>query len=83
MVSSELPEILGMSDRIMVIGGGRVRGFLTREEANEERIMELATAADRLKLKPKLDDEAGIIMSQTATTAAKHHPGASAIPSRS
>jgi ABC-type sugar transport system ATPase subunit len=47
MVSSELPEILGMSDRIMVIGGGRVRGFLTREEANEERIMELATAADR------------------------------------
>ena len=47
MVSSELPEILGMSDRILVIGGGRVRGFLTREEANEERIMELATAADR------------------------------------
>jgi ribose transport system ATP-binding protein len=47
MVSSELPEILGMSDRIMVIGGGRVRGFLTREEANEERIMELATAANR------------------------------------
>ena len=47
MVSSELPEILGMSDRIMVIGGGRVRGFLTRAEANEERIMELATAADR------------------------------------
>ena len=28
MVSSELPEILGMSDRIMVIGGGRIRGFL-------------------------------------------------------
>jgi ABC-type sugar transport system ATPase subunit len=47
MVSSELPEILGMSDRILVIGGGRVRGFLTRDEANEERIMELATAADR------------------------------------
>jgi ABC-type sugar transport system ATPase subunit len=36
-----------MSDRILVIGGGRVRGFLTRDEANEERIMELATAADR------------------------------------
>jgi ABC-type sugar transport system ATPase subunit len=33
MVSSELPEILGMSDRIMVIGGGRVQGFLNREEA--------------------------------------------------
>ena len=30
MISSELPEVLGMSDRIMVIGGGRVRGFLSR-----------------------------------------------------
>jgi ABC-type multidrug transport system ATPase subunit len=44
MVSSELPEILGMSDRIMVIGSGRVQGFLDREEATEEKIMELATA---------------------------------------
>ena len=43
MISSELPEILGMSDRIMVIGGGRVRGFLNRDEATEETIMELAT----------------------------------------
>jgi ribose transport system ATP-binding protein len=43
MVSSELPEILGMSDRVMVIGGGRVQGFLDREEATEEKIMELAT----------------------------------------
>jgi ABC-type sugar transport system ATPase subunit len=47
MVSSELPEILGMSDRIMVIAGGRIRGFLGREEATEEMIMELATATDR------------------------------------
>ncbi len=47
MISSELPEILGMSDRIMVIGGGRVRGFLSRAESTEERIMELATATDR------------------------------------
>ena len=44
MVSSELPEILGMSDRILVMGGGRVRGFLTRAEATEQTIMELATA---------------------------------------
>ena len=47
MVSSELPEILGMSDRIMVLAGGRIRGFLSRAEATEERIMELATASDR------------------------------------
>ncbi len=44
MISSELPEILGMSDRIMVLGGGRVRGFLSRGEATEETIMALATA---------------------------------------
>lgn len=47
MISSELPEILGMSDRIMVIGGGRIRGFLDRAEATEEKIMELATSSDR------------------------------------
>ncbi len=47
MVSSELPEILGMSDRIMVMAGGRIRGFLSREEATEEKVMELATATDR------------------------------------
>lgn len=47
MISSELPEILGMSDRVMVIGGGRIRGFLSRVEATEEKIMELATSSDR------------------------------------
>jgi ribose transport system ATP-binding protein len=44
MVSSEMPEVLGMSDRIMVICEGRVTGFLTREEATQEKIMALATA---------------------------------------
>ena len=43
MISSELPEILGMSDRIMVIHNGRVTGFMDRSEADQERIMELAT----------------------------------------
>lgn len=43
MVSSELPEILGMSDRIMVIREGTVRGILNKEEANQEKIMTLAT----------------------------------------
>ncbi|NDJ62401.1 MAG: sugar ABC transporter ATP-binding protein [Chloroflexi bacterium] len=45
MVSSELPEILGMSDRIMVIREGRVTGFVERADATQERLMELATAA--------------------------------------
>lgn len=43
MISSELPEIIGMSDRIMVMNDGKVAGELTREEAGEARIIELAT----------------------------------------
>ena len=42
MISSELPEILGMSDRIMVMHEGHVSGFLDRAEATQEKIMELA-----------------------------------------
>lgn len=42
MISSELPEILGMSDRIMVISQGRVAGFLDRNEATQEKIMQYA-----------------------------------------
>lgn len=43
MISSEMPEVLGMSDRIMVVHEGRVTGFLDREEANQVKIMELAS----------------------------------------
>lgn len=43
MVSSELPEILGMSDRVLVIHEGKVGGILKKEEASEEKIMTLAT----------------------------------------
>ena len=43
MISSELTEILGMSDRIMVIHEGHVAGFLDRAEATQEKILELAT----------------------------------------
>lgn len=43
MISSELPEILGMSDRILVLREGRVMGQVDRAEANEENIMALAT----------------------------------------
>lgn len=45
MISSELPEILGMSDRILVMREGRVTGELSREEATQEKLMALATAA--------------------------------------
>jgi ribose transport system ATP-binding protein len=43
MISSELPEILRMSDRILVMREGRIVGELSRAEASEERIMLLAT----------------------------------------
>lgn len=44
MVSSELPEVLGMSDRVVVMHEGHITGELAREEATQERIMEFATA---------------------------------------
>jgi ribose transport system ATP-binding protein len=43
MVSSDLPEILGVSDRIAVMHEGRIAGILNRDEATQERIMQLAT----------------------------------------
>ena len=42
MISSELPEILGMSDRIGVMRAGRLRGILSREHATQANILELA-----------------------------------------
>ncbi|HSZ56621.1 MAG TPA: sugar ABC transporter ATP-binding protein [Tepidisphaeraceae bacterium] len=42
MISSELPEILGMSDRIAVMHAGRVAGILEREQATQEKVLELA-----------------------------------------
>lgn len=43
MVSSELPEILGMSDRVLVVHEGKISGELTKQEATQEKIMTLAT----------------------------------------
>jgi ribose transport system ATP-binding protein len=43
MISSELPEVLGMSDRILVMHEGKITGELSREEATQEAIMHLAT----------------------------------------
>ena len=44
MISSELPEVLGMSDRVIVMQQGRVAGELARQDANQENIMRLATS---------------------------------------
>ncbi len=43
MISSEMPELLGVSDRIIVMCNKRIAGELTREEATQEKVMEYAT----------------------------------------
>jgi ABC-type sugar transport system ATPase subunit len=42
IVSSELPEIIGLSDRVYVMKAGRISGELSREELNEEKILHLS-----------------------------------------
>jgi putative multiple sugar transport system ATP-binding protein len=42
MISSELPEALGMADRIYVMNEGSIKGMLSREEASQEKIMQMA-----------------------------------------
>ncbi|MPW22688.1 ATP-binding cassette domain-containing protein [Paraburkholderia sp. CNPSo 3157] len=49
MISSELPEILRMSDRIVVMCEGRITGELSASDATQERIMHLATQRETLK----------------------------------
>jgi len=42
MISSELPEILGMSDRIAVMAGGTITAILDREEVTQDKILSIA-----------------------------------------
>ena len=46
MISSELPEVIGMSDRILVMNDGRIVGEVAQEEATEAGIIALATMSD-------------------------------------
>jgi ribose transport system ATP-binding protein/rhamnose transport system ATP-binding protein len=46
MISSELPEVLGMSDRILVMSGGRITGEIERAQATPERLGAAMTAFD-------------------------------------
>jgi ribose transport system ATP-binding protein len=45
MISSEMPELIGMSDRIVVMHEGRVNGVLAREDFSQERILEIASGS--------------------------------------
>ena len=42
VVSSDLPEVIGLSDRIMVMKAGEISGVVTRSQATEESILKLA-----------------------------------------
>lgn len=49
MISSEMPEVLGMSDRILVMHEGRIMGELSREEATQEKIMNYIVKGEEYK----------------------------------
>jgi len=44
LISSEMPELLSICDRILVMHNGRITGELSHKEATEEKILMLATA---------------------------------------
>ena len=44
MISSEMPEIIGMSDRIAVMRAGRITKILGKEEVTQEKILEASMA---------------------------------------
>ena len=47
MISSDMEEVLSLSDRIAVMHEGRLTGFLPRREAGEEAVMRLAVGSSR------------------------------------
>lgn len=50
MISSELPEVLGMSDRLYVMSEGVITGELSAEEASEEKVMQMAISSNPVTL---------------------------------
>lgn len=48
MISSEMEEVIGLSDRVLVMHEGEMQGILSRSELSEERIMQMATGGMRL-----------------------------------
>jgi ribose transport system ATP-binding protein len=63
MISSELPEVIGMSDRIYVMREGRIVAEIPRAEATQERIIEYAMGADEARKTPK---QAGTMRTRTS-----------------
>ncbi|MFI5527086.1 sugar ABC transporter ATP-binding protein [Kitasatospora sp. NPDC051853] len=59
VISSELPELLGLADRVVVMQNGRVTGELDRADATEEAVLHLAMAEDLTLPAPVADQPAG------------------------
>ncbi len=49
LISSEIPEVMGLADRILVMAGGRLTGEVQRADFSQERIMELAARFDEVE----------------------------------
>jgi ribose transport system ATP-binding protein/rhamnose transport system ATP-binding protein len=58
MISSELPEVLGMSDRVLVMRGGRITGSFDRREATPDNVGAAMTAA---RGKPLTEMASGVV----------------------
>jgi ribose transport system ATP-binding protein len=52
LISSELPEVINLSTRILIMRNGRIAGELTREEATQERVLRLMAGVDALASTP-------------------------------
>jgi ribose transport system ATP-binding protein len=68
MISSELPEVLRMSHRVVVMAEGRISGILTAAQASQTSVMHLAT------LRPESGDEPLIRADHPASTGSGEHP---------
>jgi ribose transport system ATP-binding protein len=67
MISSDLEEILGMSDRVLVLHEGRLAGELSRDELDEEAVMRLATGGEHSKGEPPRVSRGSKSAKQTGT----------------
>ncbi|WP_327128189.1 MULTISPECIES: sugar ABC transporter ATP-binding protein [unclassified Streptomyces] len=57
MISSDLPEVLGMSDRVLVMAQGRIAGELPAHEATQDAVMALAVSGPSATTTPDVNDE--------------------------
>jgi ABC-type sugar transport system ATPase subunit len=60
MISSELPEILGMSDRICVMRNGTIVGMLDREDATQQNILAMALGHGPDEAAPEMQQDCKI-----------------------